>query len=267
MKHLLISALLLFMAVCSFGQDGKKSKEFPRFQKEELNTSRNNTNAALKKNLEMQADDEMKLIKSEKDQLDFTHDKYQQYYKKVKVEGAVYSVHSRNNVIESYSGEFKGITNFDVTPSISEPQGLQAAINHVGAKVYAWDKSVKEGYTDYEYPTGELVIVGGAPDDELDLTLAWKYDIYAADPLYRAELFINAKTGEFVKENQLIHNTNTSSSGTTLYNGPRSFTSDWTGSLYRLRQTVNGGGVQTYTLKNSTFYFLASDITSSYSNN
>jgi len=135
MKHLLIAAFLLFMVVYSFGQDGKKSKEFPRFQKEELNTSRNNATDVFKKNLEMQADDELKLIKSEKDQLDFTHDKYQQFYKKVKVEGAVYSVHSRNNVIESYSGEFKGITNFDVTPFISESQGLQAAINHVGATV------------------------------------------------------------------------------------------------------------------------------------
>jgi len=263
MKHLLIAAFLLFMVVYSFGQDGKKSKEFPRFQKEELNTSRNNATDVFKKNLEMQADDELKLIKSEKDQLDFTHDKYQQFYKKVKVEGAVYSVHSRNNVIESYSGEFKGITNFDVTPSTSESQGLQAAINHVGSTVYAWDKSVKEGYPDYKYPTGELVIIGGAPDDVLDLTLAWKYDIYAAEPLYRAEVFIDANTGEFVKENQLIHNTNYSSSGLLLYNGTQSFTSDWTGSLYRLRQTVSGGGVQTYTLKNTTLYFLASDITSS----
>lgn len=263
MKHLLITAFLLFVVVCSFGQDGKKSKEFPRFHKEGLKTSRNNAPEAFKKNLEMKADDELILIRSEKDQLDFTHDKYQQYYKKVKVEGAVYSVHSRNDVIESYSGEFKGITNFDVMPSISESQGLEAAINHVGATVYAWDKSVKEGYPDYKFPTGELVIIGGAPDDELDLTLAWKFDIYAADPLYRAEVFINAKTGGFVKENQLIHNTNYPSSGETLYNGPQSFTSDYTGSTYRLRQTESGGGVQTYTMKNSTLYFLASDITSS----
>jgi Zn-dependent metalloprotease len=262
MKHLLISAFLLLMVVCSFGQDGKKSKEFPHFQKEELKTSRKNATDAFKKNLEMQADDEIKLIKSEKDQLDFTHDMYQQYYKKIKVEGAVYSAHSRNNVIESYSGEYKGITNFDVTPSISEKQGLQAAINHVGATVYAWDKSIKEGYPDYKYPSGELVIIGGAPDDELELTLAWKYDIYAAEPLYRAEVFINAKTGEFVKENQLIHNTNTTASGTTLYNGSQIFTADYTGTTYRLRQTSSGGGIQTYSLKNSTIYSLASDITS-----
>jgi len=263
MKQLIIATFLLFIVVYSFGQEGKKSKEYPRFQKEESHVNRDNANGVFNKNLEMQADDELRLIKSEKDHLDFTHDKYQQYFKKVKVEGAVYSVHSRNNLIESYSGEYKGITNFDVTPSISATQGLQAAINHVGAKVYAWDKSVKAGYPDYDFPKGELVIIGGAPDDELGLTLAWKYDIYAAEPLYRAEVFIDAKTGKFVKENFLIHNTNAAASGTTLYNGLRNFTSDFTGTTYRLRQTVSGGGVQTYTLRNSIFYFLAADITSS----
>ena len=253
MKHFVLSAALICMVTFSFAQQGQRSKEFPRFQKEESATNRSNADAAFKKNLEMKADDELRLIKSEKDQLDFTHDKYQQYYKKVKVEGAVYSVHSRNNIIESYSGEYKGITNFDVTPSIPVSRGLQAAINHVGAKVYAWDNSVKAGYPDYTYPKGELVIIGGATDDEPGLTLAWKYDIYSTEPLYRAEVFINAKSGEFVKENQLIHNTNYSSSGLLLYNGTQNFTSDFTGSVYRLRQTVSGGGVQTYSLRNSIF--------------
>lgn len=262
MKHLLFSAFLIFMVFISFGQDGKKSKEYPRFTKEISKTSRNNVLEAFRKNLDMQADDELRLVKSEKDQLDFIHDKYQQYYKKVKVEGAVYAVHSRNNIIESYSGEYKGIKNLDVTPSISAAQGLQSAIVHVGAKVYAWDKRVKQGYPDYKYPAGELVILGGAPDDSLNLTLAWKYDIFASEPLYRAEVFIDAKTGKFVKQNYLIHNANTSSSGVTLYNGIRNFTSDFTGTTYRLRQTSSGGGIQTYSLNNSFFYFLASDITS-----
>jgi len=98
MKQLIISTILLFMVVFSFGQEGKKSKEYPRFQKEESNVNRNSSDEVFKKNLEMQGDDELRLIKSEKDKLDFTHDKYQQYYKKVKVEGAVYSVHSRKNL-------------------------------------------------------------------------------------------------------------------------------------------------------------------------
>jgi len=99
MKHLVISAFLLCMVILSFGQEGKKSKDYPRFLKEEAKITRSNAGEALGKNLEMKAEDELKPEKSEKDQLGFIHDKYQQYYKKIKVEGAVYSVHSRNDLV------------------------------------------------------------------------------------------------------------------------------------------------------------------------
>jgi Zn-dependent metalloprotease len=262
MKRILFTAILLCMVVISFAQEGKRSKRYPRFQSEVSKTPRNNVDATFKKLLEMQTDDELKPSLSETDPFGFAHDKFQQYYKKVKVEGAIYSAHSRNNIVEGYSGEFKGIRNFDVTPSVSASQGLQAAIRHANARIYAWDISVKDGYPDYQLPKGELVIIGGGEDEEFPLTLVWKYDIFAADPLYRAEVYIDAKTGLFVKENNLIHNTDIAASGTTLFNGIQNFTADYTGSTYRLRQASSGGGVQTYSLKNGTSYTAAVDITS-----
>jgi Zn-dependent metalloprotease len=263
MKRILFSGIFLFIAVLVTAQDQKKAKEYPGFQREESKANPGDVKGVFVKNLEMQSDDELRMARSERDNLDFVHDKYQQYYKKIKVEGAVYSVHSRNNAIESYSGAYKGIRNFDVTPSISASQGLQNAIRHVGARIYAWDSSVRDGYPDYITPKGELVIIGGTEADEFPLTLAWKYDIYAADPLYRAEVFIDAKTGGFVKENQLIHNANVSATGATLFNGIQSFTADLSGTAYILRQTASGGGVETYSLKNGTSYTAAIDITSS----
>lgn len=262
MKHLVLAASMLCMTLFSFSQDRERSKEYPRLKKETGKITRDKADQEFKKNLEMDVDDELRAEKSEKDQIGFIHDKYQQYYKKVKVEGAVYSTHAKNNIIESYSGEYKGIKNFDVKPTISSAQGLSAAINHVGADTYAWDNTVKNSYTDYKKPVGELVIIGGASDDDNPLTLAWKYDIYAAEPLYRAEVYINAKTGEFVKENFLIHNINSPSSGTTLFNGVRNFTADLSGTTYRLRQTTSGLGVETYSLGKGTNYAAATDVTS-----
>ena len=263
MKKTLLFAIMICLVVLSFGQEGKKTKDYPRFQKEDGKIDRNNVMSAFKKNFDLQADDELRLIGSENDQINFTHDKFQQYYKGVKVEGDVYSAHSKDGMIESYSGEFKGISNFDVSPGINAQQGFKAAVEHVGAKVYAWDPGVKGGYPEYNKPSGELVIIGGAPDDNLDLALAWKYDIYATDPLYRAEVFIDAHTGEYLRENPLLYATNISASGLTLYNSTRSFTADQVSTTsFRLRQTTSGGGVQTYTLKNSTLYLLAADITS-----
>jgi hypothetical protein len=71
----------------SFGKEGRKSKEYLRFQREESKTARNNADKVFRKNFEMQSNVELRFEKSEKDQLNFMHDKFQQYYKKVKVEG------------------------------------------------------------------------------------------------------------------------------------------------------------------------------------
>ena len=133
MKHLVLAASMLCMSLFSFSQDGEKCKEYPRLKKETSKISRDKADQEFKKNLEMDIDDELRTEKSEQDQIGYTHDKFQQYYKKVKVEGAVYSAHSKNNMIESYSGEYKGIKNFDVKPTISASQGLSAAMNHVDA--------------------------------------------------------------------------------------------------------------------------------------
>ena len=253
------------MTVFAFAQNGERSKDFPRFEKETQKRTRDNARGVFQQKFEMQTEDDLRGDKSEKDQIGFTHDKYQQYYKNVKVEGAVYTVHSKNNVIESYSGEFKGIRSFDVSPSISASQGLDAAMRHAGGTLYAWDNSVKAGYPDYAKPTGELVIIGGGANDVEDLTLAWKYDIYSVEPLYRAEVYINAKTGDYVRENLLIHTANASATGiATLYNGAQNITTDMVSATsYRLRETRGtNSGVETYNLNKGTNYATATDFTS-----
>ena len=265
MKQLLLSAGLICMTVFAFAQNGERSKDYPRFEKETQKRTRDNARGSFQQRFEMQAEDDLRGDKSEKDQIGFTHDKYQQYYKNVKVEGAVYTVHSKNNVIESYSGEFKGIRSFDVIPSISASQGLDAAMRHAGGTTYAWDNSVKAGYPDYAKPTGELVIIGGGANDVEDLTLAWKYDIYSVEPLYRAEVYINAKTGDYVRENLLIHTANATATGiATLYNGAQNITTDMVSATsYRLRETRGtNSGIETYNLNKGTNYATATDFTS-----
>ncbi len=265
MKHLLLSAGLICMSVFAFSQNGERSKDYPRFEKETQKRTRDNARGVFQQRFEMQTEDELRGDKSENDQIGYTHDKYQQYYKNVKVEGAVYTAHSKNNVIESYSGEFKGIKNFDVSPSVSSSQGLDAAMAHAGGTVYAWDNSVKAGYPEYKKPTGELVIIGGGNNDNEELTLAWKYDIYSVSPLYRAEVYVNAKTGDYVKENLLIHTANAVATGvSTLYNGVQTITTDMVSpTSYRLRETRGtNSGIETYNLNNGSNYGTATDFTS-----
>src|SRR5690606_39324712 len=56
--------------------------------------------------------------------------------------------------------------------------------------------------------------------------LAYKFDIYATAPLYRADVYVDAKTGQFIMENKKIHHANVPATGTSLYNGTVSFTAD-----------------------------------------
>lgn len=67
-------------------------------------------------------------------------------------------------------------------------------------------------------------------------------------------------------ENKRIHDANVPATGTSLYNGNVSFTADNASGPYRLRQTADGGGIQTFDLNNSTNYNSAVDITSSSTN-
>ena len=264
MKQFLVLMSLIFMSILSSAQ-GKKDgevKPYPKMIKESSRASRSQAQGVFKKHFDMKADDELVSKAVVADQLGFTHEKFQQFYKKIKVEGSEYTVHSRNGIIEQLSGEFKGIKGVDITPAISAPQALAMAQKHVGATSYAWDANVNSGYAGYKKPTGELVIIGGSEGDKIGPRLAWKFDVYAVDILYRAYVYVDAKTGAILQENHRIHNTNAPSSGTSLFNGVVNFTADNTGSTYRLRQTASGGGIETYSLGNGTNYASATDITS-----
>ncbi|MFM7838917.1 MAG: hypothetical protein ACKO6K_05070, partial [Chitinophagaceae bacterium] len=246
MKTVLLATLaVVCLATLSFAQGRRgeqPSRSYPRLVVDDSRSPRSQAQGLFQKYFDLRSEDALKAKSSSFDELGFTHDAYQQYYKQVKVEGAIYTVHSRRGIIESLSGEFREIRNVEVAPVISATQAFQLAKLQVGASVYAWEDKVKQGYPDYKFPQGELVIMGGGEADRYIPTLAWKFDIYAVEPLSRAYVYINAQTGALVTALPLIHTTNAPSSGTTLYNGVVNFTADYTGSLYRLSQTASGGG-------------------------
>jgi bacillolysin len=206
--------------------------------------------------------DELRLIGKETDALGFVHERYAQYYRKVRVEGGEYLIHLRNGSVSSLTGDFRNIPDLDVVPALSADRALQDAMRHVGAVVYAWEPAVRKGYPGYEGPKGELVVWDGPLPGKSGPRLAWKLDIYAQQPLYRAHVFVDARTGKILAEHPLIHDANAPSSGTTLYNGTQAFTADLTSGVYKLRSTATTGGVETYSLGNGTSYTAATDVTS-----
>jgi len=206
-------------------------------------------------------------LKQEQDPLGFTHQKMQQYFNGVKVEFATVTLSSKNGMVQTLNSAYCPIAeDFSNTPSISGPQALNSAMAHVGATKYMWQNASEAALADYQKPTGELVIFPAMKNISETNRLAYKFDIYATAPLYRADVYIDAKTGQFIMENKRIHHANVPATGTSLYNGNVSFTADNTSGPYRLRQTADGGGIQTFDMNNSTNYNNAVDVTSSSTN-
>ena len=55
--------------------------------------------------LQLEANDKLQLLKTEKDQLGFHHHRYQQTYKGIPVEGAIYLMHEKNDRVKHANGK------------------------------------------------------------------------------------------------------------------------------------------------------------------
>ena len=101
------------------------------------------TNGAqvLRQHLGLGTNEQMRAARLETDQLGFSHQKFEQYYKGVKVEHAVYTVHSRGNQVERISGDYEAVPELSVQPSLTAEAALAKALTYVSAKKYMWQVS------------------------------------------------------------------------------------------------------------------------------
>lgn len=227
---------------------------------------------ALKEQLQLRADDQMLRTKTETDQLGFVHEKYNQYYKGVKVEHASYTVHARQDKVASISGQFERIEGLNTTPSLNSQSALGKALSFVGAKKYMWqDPREEAGLRAMETndnatyaPQGELVIVRNQLTTNAELagqpTLAWKFNIYAQQPVSRAYIYVDAHTGEVVMQDNIIKHAAATATFATAYSGTRSLANGTTTGGYYLRETTRGLGIETYNCKKGSSYTAATDF-------
>ncbi|OON68264.1 M4 family metallopeptidase [Hymenobacter sp. CRA2] len=221
--------------------------------------------------------DELRAARAEADELGFTHEKFQQFFKGIKVEHATYTAHRRNGQVESLSGDFEKLgEGFSTRPALSAEAALQSALGFVRARKYMWQVDSEgrfametEGKRTFK-PTGELVIVrNGLSMDAAKAgqpTLAWKFDVYAAEPVSRAYIYVDAHTGEIVLQDAIIKHAAGTATFATAYNGTRSlanesYTTSTGATAYRLREYTRGLGVETYNAKKGSSYTAAVDFT------
>lgn len=230
--------------------------------------------------LKLNSDQRLTLFKTATDFTGkFVDEKYQLYLKNIKVDGGIYNLHYENGNLSSMNGQVFYDETTPSAPEISAAAAFDAAVKSVGAQKYMWEDAAYVADNDYKKPTGELVYMPiNLGNGKFNLALTYKFDIYAAQPLSRAFIYVDALTGRIVtvdpimKHAQSEHQTeninslnilpfqNTASNFSTLvegtadtrYSGPQNIETTLSGANYILHDTTRGSGVRTYNLKKSS---------------
>ncbi|WP_379969103.1 hypothetical protein [Epilithonimonas sp. UC225_85] len=214
-KTLLNIGVLGFIGICSniYAQEYVDKKITEKNGNISLVTFKDNANlkavskAELFKNvLNLPSQAELRLIKTEKDAAGkFLDEKYQLYYNNVKVEFGIYNLHYKSGNLTNMNGEIFSTANVNTSPGISSQTALDRAIQSVGAQKYMWDDT-DNNVDNYKKPTGELVLLPlQQVDESYKLTLAYKFDVFASQPMSRAYIYVDAATGKILLSDAIIN--------------------------------------------------------------
>lgn len=209
-------------------------------------------------------------LREEEDQIGFVHYVYTQTYQNIPISFSELRVHAKDGLIQSMNGTLLDKAPLKSELRLSVDDALESALNYIGAKSYKWEILEEEDHLKREglgidtyYPEGELTYV--APNAEINskaLRLAYKFNIYAHEPISRTEIYIDASNGEVLFTNQLIQDANVSSIAHTGHSGVQNITTDSLNSTsFRLRQTLYGSGVNTYNMRRGNRLASAVDFT------
>lgn len=198
------------------------------------------------------------------DETEMVHERFQEFYKGVKVEFGVLITHSLNERVMSINGELYNANALNIVPILSKKEAFQKVIINVNAQKYLWEDAAQAQLMDYKKPEGELVIFPIVNKGEVKL--AYKFDIYSIDPISRADIYIDANTGVVLFKNQIIKHAAgyktdqnlkkkienfeslLTGNANTKYSGARAIetTLDATTNKYVLLDNTRGGGIVTY---------------------
>jgi bacillolysin len=202
-----------------------------------------------------------------------THQKFQQYYKGLKVEFGTVIVHSKKDKVFFINGELYNTNDVSIVPERTANECFQFAIKRVNASSYLWENEMQSKLMDYRKPEGELVLIPNLKKGIVNL--AYKYDIYATNPISREEIYIDANTGEVLFLNKIIKHANelisdsdiqkqreklenkilyATGSADTRYSGTKEIETTLDGINYVLKDQTRGFGVYTFNCENTSSY-------------
>ena len=162
------------------------------------------------------------------------HYKYQQKYKNIPVEYAVYIVHEMNGRVVSANGNLVTGINMNVEPQITKEEALQLALNELNSAQYFWEneflenqlkKSSNDPNKSY-FPQGKLILTRLTKEfSPKNYKLAYKFEVYAIEDYKTKAVYVDAITGEIIHKKPLVHNCNPTTCET-IWNGDRNINTE-----------------------------------------
>jgi bacillolysin len=211
-----------------------------------------NSREILRDKLNLNPDDEYRLLLDTTDQLGIHHNYYLQYYRGIPVEKATYAIHARNGIIESINGDFAKINLAEFKNIIDTGLALQSALNFIHAKKYAWEEAEAVPNLRKEKPKAEMVIVKGYMTKPFRYYRTYKFLISAVLPFIQEYVYIDVETGNVVNHENLIAHSNSPATGDSRYSGSIAFTTDSYAGSYRMREVRNGVSITTQDFSTSS---------------
>lgn len=192
-----------------------------------------------------------KLLSIENDELSYTHYRYKMYYNDIPMEPGTFYIHVRNGIVTSANGEYALFNSKDIHPSISREIAFQTAVHH--AQLIN-EEGARSTEIELMRSNGFLVLL----QLENQQKLAWKFELNQEAPTAKdAYVYIDAQSGEYLHEENLIHYINYPLNVPSIYSGIVPIICDKTTSnTYFLNETVRKIRTKTY---NKTFggsYFI-----------
>ncbi len=159
-------------------------------------------------------DDDMKLVRTDGDGV-MQHHRFQQYYKGIKIEGAEFIIHEKDEYANSGNGKLVHDMNKSIQPLISEAAALNKALDIVPSSKYKLKSNDVNNLTSTQYhPKSELVFQKSNPDilfTPENFKLCFHFDIYIPNR-DGFSVYINANDGTLVSKSPL----QSDCSGTTI---------------------------------------------------
>ncbi|WP_445717302.1 CUB domain-containing protein [Flavobacterium sp.] len=207
------------------------------------------------------------LLSSKTDELNLTHNYYQQFYKGVQVEGAMLMLHAKNEIVYASNGQIAQFDKIEIVSNISSDNAVLIAKEHL---------KVTDLINTYPVETLIAKIPNGV---SFDFKYVHRVRIDSSNPFLMANVYIDANNGTILNTVSLVTNcmstdsekviekkpfmpfkydvsnsenvvlADTPATANTLYSGTQSIITDSYNGVYRLRD--NTRNIQTFDATNA----------------